>query len=400
MTISDKAFHFFMYLALGCLALGVFGSTSLLGVYITALGLGCLIYYFKNPKDILSPPKSSYPLLIIVVLMIISFGLNYSEAEEPFRMLRKLKYFLAASLAIIPIQYFFKRIPKKHIRLFSKLFIFSIAVAAIYGFVGALNDNQIGDHVFEGLGSRSGGLTDIMRFSYGLTLVFPLVLMALIGKQKDYLPSKRWLFVLIVLIIFGIITAKSRGAIVGVGLALPLCFYFKNKRLAVSLVVLMTITASVYIYEVQTNKGLYQISRVFQGLGSQSNIYRLSQFKTAYHAIKEKPLLGHGMGRFKPQVKRIKHQYDLPYKNFVDQHSHNVFLEITAQLGLIGLFAFLSWFILWGRYASTNKVTGYFLPFVAVFFVVGQFEQIFLTNNMILTFSIYQFSLLNFQTDT
>lgn len=395
MTYLDKTFHSLMYLALFCLAGGIFASTSLLGVYISAFSLATLLFYIKNPRSIKDLPRSAYLLLAMALIGIISFGLNFHETDDPFDMLGKLKYFIMAAIGIPPLKYFLKNISPKTSRFYIYVFILSIVVASIYGFIGALNGNQIGDHVFEGLGNRSGGLTDIMRFSYGLALVFPICLSVIISKayRSEYLPSVKWFYLVLVFCVFGVLTAQSRGAMLGVLLAIPLCLFFYKKKIAILVFLMSLVTLSSFVYLVETSDSTSTrsfFSRVFQKLESRSGLLRITQFKAAAYAVKEKPIFGHGMERFKPQVERIKDQYNLPYKDFIDQHSHNVFLELAAHLGLAGFLCFLGWFLYWGldSYKTNYFVT--FFPFAIVFIVIGQLEQIFLTNNMILTYAFYQ----------
>ena len=396
MYIFEKIFLCLMHLSLFCLAAGIFTSVSLLGVHTSALGLASLLFYLKDFKQIKNLPKSSYPLMALVVIGLISFGLNYSETDQPFEMLGKLKYFAIAALGVMPVQYFVGNLSDRSKKNYIILFIVSIIIASVYGFIGAINDNQIGDHIFSGLGKRSGGLTDIMRFSYGLALVFPIGLSFLLHHPKlSWLPSKKWIATLLLFCVFGIITSQSRGPMLGVALAVAVVLFFTRKKLAISILFLMTIFIGAFVFFIQSSQFKIEnsfYSRIFQNLNSSSTSYRISQYKTALYAVSEKPLFGHGMGRFQPQVERIKKQYDLPEKQFINHHSHNVFLEIAAQLGLLGTFFMFTWILLWGVEKFKAGQAYLFIPFTVTFCVIGQLEQIFLTNNMVLTFAFYQLS--------
>ncbi len=112
-------------------------------------------------------------------------------------------------------------------------------------------------------------------------------------------------------------------------------------------------------------------------------------------ATTEKPILGWGFSNFHTQLKRIKHQYDLPAKEYDDAHAHNVPLEIAAGTGLVGLFFFLGWFFAWvwecWRYGGMTRAL--MVPFfVAIMFEV-QFEVILDANNATWLGFLYAISL-------
>lgn len=300
-------------------------------------------------------------------------------------MLGKLKYFMIAGLLLPLLKNYILMTTPKALKWLTGAFHFSIILATIFGIVGILMDNNaIAGITFDGSKDRSGGLTDIMRYSYGLALIFPIYL-------TFFLQSKRKLYLIMCAIcVVGVLSSESRGATIGIIIAIPACFYFISKKTFAAITVLLSLCLAGIIYYQSSTQTLKH--RFFQDLKSRSNMMRVSQFEAAKYAIAEKPILGHGMSSFPVIVERLKKQYDLPYKNFINTHSHNTFLEMATQLGLLGLIVFLGWFALWFKEMKAKRELSYFIPFALVFFAIGQVEQILLTNNMMLVFAIYHLS--------
>jgi O-antigen ligase len=70
-------------------------------------------------------------------------------------------------------------------------------------------------------------------------------------------------------------------------------------------------------------------------------IERMAHWQAAWEMFKERPWLGVGIGNYEP----VYPAYSLPGWKEPLGHAHNYYLNIAAEAGLIGLFAYL---ILWG----------------------------------------------------
>ena len=66
----------------------------------------------------------------------------------------------------------------------------------------------------------------------------------------------------------------------------------------------------------------------------------------AFEMFKDRPLIGHGFGRYNEQNERYHNNrsYDLPLGQARRYTQHNVFLSILVDTGLIGLTLFIAWF--------------------------------------------------------
>jgi O-antigen ligase len=70
-------------------------------------------------------------------------------------------------------------------------------------------------------------------------------------------------------------------------------------------------------------------------------VERMAHWQAAWEMFKERPWLGVGIGNYEP----VYPAYSLPGWKEPLGHAHNYYLNIAAEAGLVGLFAYL---ILWG----------------------------------------------------
>ena len=114
---------------------------------------------------------------------------------------------------------------------------------------------------------------------------------------------------------------------------------------------------------------------------------RFSYWQSALNMSIDKPLAGYGVGSFRINYPRyrnpyINKKYGTP--NVDLQHAHNIFLEISSELGLIGLGLFL--FLIWRHFklnqewgiicgifavlmANLTDVSFFYCPIGAMFFI-------------------------------
>jgi O-antigen ligase len=122
------------------------------------------------------------------------------------------------------------------------------------------------------------------------------------------------------------------------------------------------LAAAVVLFAPQSLKERYldapQLDYDISGSNFNSATYRLAEWKCALHVIKEKPLLGVGVGDAKQELldayKHFKFWSGIKYQ----YNAHNQYLETTLALGLVGLFLLLT---LLGAYAASainyNNIT-------------------------------------------
>ena len=148
---------------------------------------------------------------------------------------------------------------------------------------------------------------------------------------------------------------------------------------------MIVLSLSAYQYFNQNNissRVVERFSNVFNPIEDQSVRERLSYYSAAFQSIKNKPLLGIGIGNWK--LISIEYSKDLIEDYKVPYHVHNDFLQVAAEVGLFGGIAYL-YFILFPFVMSIKK------------FLLDREKKFNQYVLIILIFGVYVFdSLLNF----
>lgn len=170
----------------------------------------------------------------------------------------------------------------------------------------------------------------MLAFYLGLALPFALALMFF---EKKF----RWLFFAVCCLLLTVLLLTfSRGGYLGLGVSLIVFFvlgwrYFGHlakKFLAVSLTLVILVLLLV---------GWPVVARLVSSfdLGEGSNLGRLAIWQDSWEVIKKDPLVGVGLGNYPAAV-----DFSGAYRSAVT--SHNLYLDIWAELGLLGLLAWLA----------------------------------------------------------
>jgi O-antigen ligase len=156
-------------------------------------------------------------------------------------------------------------------------------------------------------------------------------------RKKIYLMA-------VFLISLSLIYTKSIGAILTFIFVFSFWFYFfirqdrfipnkRTKLIAVFMVLFISIMVLIFLF---INR--HKISHFFDlSYTHNSIIQRLYYWRTALKMIKDYPLLGIGWRKFE-----IFYYFYKPSLANMSRYAHNVFLQITVELGIFGLLVFLS----------------------------------------------------------
>lgn len=375
--------------ALFFLAAGIFTSVTILSAYQILFALPLIWYTYLAVKEKnFKLPTSAWFLLAFAAVAIISLVINIDLVPKPSKNFGRIKYFLFGVCGIFVLRTWLVDASDKAKRFVANVFLFSMIVA---GSAALWNFFTIDLTKF-----RVKGLTDTMRYGYGTAMVLLMLISALLHREK----IKNWFdprmgLAALVFALIGMYLTNTRGAMLGFFCGLPVVLYYYRPKVGlafgtISLIVVATL-GSFYLFG-NINQG--QSSRYLMNKNNSGDVIRRSQWNAAVIAIKESPVIGWGFSNFHSQLKRIKNQYDLDAKDYDDAHSHNLFLEMAAGTGLIGLFFFLAWLVTWAAEAFKSKglVRTFIIPFGVCFVVSSQFEVTFDANNASMIFFLYSIS--------
>ncbi len=369
------------------LAAGILTSVTILSAYQILFTVALFYYTFQAYKDKdLKLPTSAYWLLAFSVIALLSTIINIDMIPKPSKNFGRIKYFLYGVGGIYVFRYWLKEASDKTKKIIANTFLVSVVVGGLYvvGYYIVVKDDP-----------RGRPLTETMRYGYGSAMLLLTLLSAYLHKDKfKHLLKPNFLLAAIIIGFVGMFLTFTRGAFLAFLCGLPFVLYFYKKKmvligLAISFVIMGTMGAF-YFLGTSTSRNFRMLST--KGYGSDQ--IRQSQWESAIYAIKEKPILGWGLSNFATQVERIKNTYNLGAKNYVDAHAHNVFLEIGAGTGLIGLLLFLGWLVTWAIecFKGGELIRALIIPFGVAFTIGAQFEVTLDANNASMIFMIYSIS--------
>jgi len=207
------------------------------------------------------------------------------------------------------------------------------------------------------------------------SIVFKLIfLIYLINYSKSF--SEKLVFKAIELAaLFSIILLQSRLGIISV-FAIYFLYFILMKASRKRMVFSILISCLFFIY-FDNNDFQKKIEKdyTFQYLSNDESInQRLSFYEESISLFKEKPLTGNGLGSWK--YKSIQDKISKNNSILVPYYTHNDFLQILMETGLIGLFIYLIFFGLLIKNTLNNRREKIFTPLLIVLFIV-------LTNSLI-----------------
>lgn len=198
--------------------------------------------------------------------------------------------------------------------------------------------------VYEGF--RSGGMAgDPNYFSLSIMACLPVGFCLAAGKGRY--SQKVLLTASVVVMFMAFVFAASRGGLLALAGA---AFYMvaRSKRpLVFSLIALVLLAPPCLLYKNSAFRRLIEPANSDQG----AQEARTTVWRAGLQMIGENPLLGVGIGNFKARVIF----YEGPDFDKVQSMAHNTYVELAAELGIPGLFAFLM--ILISSFVSLERVS-------------------------------------------
>jgi O-antigen ligase len=198
---------------------------------------------------------------------------------------------------------------------------------------------------FGGIGDNSN------EFGAFMLAMFPLPLFMI---QDEKSKIKKIIFSIIGLIfLLCIIRTRSRGAFVGLIIIIAFFLWENRKKVSLILILLFMLTFAYF----HTHYGYWEriaTLKSAESIESEHNAYtRIMQSRYALELISLHPITGVGLGNF------IKAKIDLlkldPESSDTKYASHNTYLDIGSELGIIGLLAFLIIIIASIRYCYSSE---------------------------------------------
>ena len=334
-------------------SVGDIKAKYIIAFILATIGYSLLFHDLINGKI---QKRGKQILLLLIILLILYASSSF------FYGLKKMyvSYLLVFVAESIPAAYIGIRLSKfQNIEKLNELLpFFIIPTTLLIGTVGiryAMMEELANAKSDESAGLGYQSLSYLMAFSYSYSCYF-----LFIEKETKGL---LWFFIRCILVIFMLysviicLTAGGRGGFVYiVAISLFLFYYYikssKKSRIKALVVATFLILLIVYLlgrFNVMESAGMM---RVMDKL-TDDNV-RMILYKRAYNAFLESPIIGNGVGSIWWTV---------------GFYSHNMFMDILAEMGVIGGFFFLCIIVntIWKLMMSGKAHPIYILLFIAFF---------------------------------
>ncbi len=367
------------------LAAGVFTSVSVLSIYQVLFAVPLVYLSFIAIREgKLQLPKSAWFLLAFAAVAGLSLLLNLDDIPKPSKNFGRIKYFIYGVGGILVLRSWLSVATLEARRLLFRTLCVSLVLAGTFA---------AWQFFYLGL-SRASGLTETMRYGYGSAMILLCLISCLLHRDKIPWVDIRFGVPALIIGLLGMYLTYTRGALLGLLCGLPVVFYFYRRTLALKIGGASLLIILVLAGFNQFGGGLVK-SRFLQGKESSSDQIRKSLWTAAVIATKEKPILGWGFSNFHSQLERIKLEHDLPHKDYVDAHAHNLYLDTAAGTGLVGIALFLGWLLMWAIEVirSSIMVKAVILPLGVSFVISSLFETTLNANNASMVMFFYSLSI-------
>ena len=291
----------------------------------------------------------SRPLLILYFIFLIWQLITITNAFNFIESLVEFFQYLTLFISICFIA--FLAPGYKRISLFFIPIVILGAIETLYSFSIFL-ENYTFENGIARLRELQGFASNQLFNSYAILLKIPILFYLIFNQKNKYIRFLLW--TLFSLMLFMLLVLASRSSIycfiiLIIILISTLIFqskFFSKKILSkkdVLIIILISIfTSGVQTFLYQNSDDLSVINRA-TSLNDDSTNYRIENYKEAIQGIIDYPLLGVGIGNWK--IMGIKYASSRMESYEVPKHTHNDFLQIGAETGILGLLIFISIFI-------------------------------------------------------
>ena len=309
--------------------------TDLILALIILVYLINLIFSKKGRGNFINGIKDFFTdkLSIFMVILFAMMLVSTSYATDKALALGESARFITYIIMYFIVKYELNI--KEEINVLLKCFIFTSFILSCFGIVQYFTGFALTE-IFQ-KSSEAGGSTRIAATlsnpnaygAYLILIIFPVIMLSIYEKNK----KKKMSYILFsILIIVNILMTNSRNALLGFAIGLGVLTLIYSIKLIFALGgfgVLICFIPSVF----QRLKGATSLS---------SEDPRVKLWKTALMMIKDHPLLGVGNGNFVTLYNGyVKKHKELHYYYYKDYPTHNSYLKVQSELGVIGIVSFL-----------------------------------------------------------
>tara|TARA_A100001011_G_scaffold395704_1_gene491508 strand:- start:225 stop:1853 length:1629 start_codon:yes stop_codon:yes gene_type:complete len=346
---------YLIFISLATLLPG-FGAIDNNPIRWMTIGFITILFLFYQRLISREKIKINFKNSIIVFLSGVYLLLNCLTADNFIESLITI-YKLAIIVSVFYSSYLATRKISDAFLFICYIFTFSIFFESAYTLIDFFST----DNSFTGISQN--------RNISSSSLVFKLIfLIYLINYSKSFY-SKSVLKAVELAALLSIILLQSRLGIIS--LFIIYFLYFILKRASRKRMIFSVLISCLFFIYFNNNEFQNKIEKnyTFQYLsGDESTNQRLSFYEASISLFKEKPFIGNGLGSWK--YKSIQDKISKNNLILVPYYTHNDFLQILMETGLVGLCIYLTFFGLLIKNIFKNRRESTFTPLLIALFIV------------------------------
>ena len=337
-TIPQSIFNFFF----------VYDRLSIHFLFLAVINLiSFLLVLRKNTIDeflsVFKEKPHSFSYLLFIVFGLISI-LSAENKVESIVSITQLLIFFSSFIIIV----FLSKL--KHINFIKAFTVFTLMavfIESVYINYLFYDSIIISGNILDRSNEFRGFTANINISSFSLCLKIPLLFYLTFNTKVNTV--KLLSLIMIFSSILTILLLGGRASIIALLFILIMILIISilntNKLKIINLslsILIVVLSLSTYQYFNQNNissRVVERFSNVLNPNADQSVKERLNFYTTALQSIKNKPLLGVGVGNWK--LISIEYNKDLIEDYKVPYHVHNDFLQVAAEIGLLGGIAYM-----------------------------------------------------------
>jgi len=321
----------------------------------------------------------SLGLLFLIYILALFYGTWHTGAIWVFQK--------SAILLLLPILYTFE-FSQKEIKSSILSFLCAMLISSIIALM--INFKWLKPlFKYSELFAKNWSISAFMPYTdHNVFLAFAILIsLVLILNNIHHKKALVLLIICISIFAFSLFNEKGRAGQLGFVFAFSLfsvfVFWHKKIWMALSFLVIITMLISAYYYSSSFNSRIHdtfnQLSNLQQDQSNSINTrYYLNHY--SFKKIAQNPILGYGTGSFVEEFSSIS-QHAKSILNGVHKTSHNNYLFIWFELGIIGLLIFLSIFYFQIKVYLSKPMGSFRIIMPLLFLLLMLFDSYFQNHN-------------------
>lgn len=268
----------------------------------------------------------------VLALLLVWLSLSLLWARSPSRVLQDIWHWYALAVLLLVLSTTIRS--HRAVQLVLAGFVVGAIVSVVYGFLltNSLTAPGAASERLQGAGGDPNSLA--------ASLVPAVVLAGALAASTTRPSARAALVGAIPLLVAGLVASQSRGASVAALLTVLVAFVvFKRRRIHVAAFTLLAVGAAIMLFS--TTPGAWERVTNFNAGGSGRN----TLWTGAWRAAKDYPVAGAGLNNFRTVAPDYTREpgalEDVHILAEQPRYVHNLYLQLLAENGVIGLLLYL-----------------------------------------------------------